>query len=106
MLLVADVEALESDNLSLNILPVCLDDAVQLLRSAACDVDLGSVDGQSLGDHQANATATTSDEGDATLEVEETVAVEVGMTGCGCALGSHCGCLDARYRCGSDGVVC
>lgn len=93
MVLVRDVEAWEGHDLSLDVSAVGLDHTVQLLASAPGDVDLCTVDGECLSDHEADATAAAGDEGDAALQVEEAVTVEFAMAGCCDTLGSHAGCL-------------
>lgn len=113
VVLACDVEPAQWDNVALNFLSICLLDLVELLSAATRDVDLCNVsptkghrlrrvgliahlcavDGQGLRDHQTNPAATSSDQGDAALQVEQVIAVQLAMAGCGDALGCHCGCL-------------
>lgn len=99
LILACNIKALQWHNLALDVLPICLDDAVQLVTRAASDVHLGAIDSESLGDHQTDTTATSGDQSNTTLQVEETVAVEITMACCRYALSSHCGCLILGERC-------
>lgn len=113
VVLARDVESTQRYDVALNVLAVRLLDLVELLSAATCDVDLCNVslclrcpltrfvsatdlctvDGQGLCDHQTDTAATSSDESDATLEVEQTIAIEIAMAGSCDALCCHSGCL-------------
>lgn len=95
VILGSDVETLQSHDLAVDVCAVYLDDAVQLVTGAASNVNFGAVHSKRLGDHQADTTASSSDQSNAALQVEETVAIEISMACCCDALRGHCGCLDA-----------
>lgn len=60
--------------------------------------DLCTVDGHGLRDHQTNAAATSGDEGNAALQIEQAVSVQLAMAGSCDALGCHSGCLCREYQ--------
>lgn len=66
--------------------------------SAVFIADLCTVDSQGLRDHQTNAAATASDKCDASLQVEQVIAIEFAMAGCCDTLCCHCGCLCCVYQ--------
>lgn len=54
-----------------------LDGSIKLFLRATGDVNFGTIGDKSLADHETNARATTSDEGDDMTDVKEDIAGEV-----------------------------
>lgn len=50
---------------------------LQDVLAATSNVDLGPVGGKSSGDHEANASPTTRDEGNTASEVEDSGSMEI-----------------------------
>lgn len=81
--LVGDVHG-DGDNLTARVsevLPPCLNDRLQSLWSTSRDVYACTVVRKCLGNHEADARATASDDSDPSLDVEEAVRAKLRVIG-------------------------
>jgi hypothetical protein len=69
------------DDLASNVLAMCLDNLLKLLLGTTNDINLGTVDSQSLGDHETDTRATTSNEGDLVLDIKDLAHLKLGVVG-------------------------
>lgn len=86
-----DLEDLRNDLSGTSV--VFLHYGIQSLLASSSDIDLGSIGNQSLSDHQANASATTSNDSDKAIDSEELRGFELFVFEC---VLCHCAC---DWRC-------
>jgi hypothetical protein len=79
-LLGADISD-DRDDLTSDVLAMRLDNLLKLLLGASNDIDLGTVDSQSLCNHETDTGTTTGNEGDLVLDIEDLAHLEFRVVG-------------------------
>ena len=60
-----------------NVFAVSVGDSLELLQRTANDVDFGSIDGKGLCCHYTDTRATTGDDNDSSLDIEQVLELEL-----------------------------